>query len=64
MGDVKALGYRSKSGHNFGSNQRFSSRPTTAPGPGQYIKATCKAQLKGAHMSRKQDSWTDFTPGP
>ena len=51
--DLRGIGLSTKSG-SFGIKNRFTSRPTTAPGPGSYIEAKPYDAKRGVRMiSRK-----------
>lgn len=54
---------RPSSGHKYGTYERFRSRPTSAPGPGQYINR--RVSLGNApKMTGRHDSFIESTPGP
>ena len=54
---------RPSSGHKYGSKERFRSRPTSAPGPGQYISRRVSLN-SGPKMTSRHDSFVESSPGP
>ena len=55
--------HRPASGHKYGVYERFGSRPTSAPGPGQYIQRRLSGGC-GFKMQSRYESIAETTPGP
>ena len=51
------------SGHKYGVRERFRSRPTSAPGPGQYIQRRVSLGTAPKITSR-HDTFVESSPGP